>query len=138
MPVQLSLDLSSYILYHCPTRTATKEWRHAASHKSLKREIKTTLRNTELYVSLRGIIRRVALAEHIVVSQMYDHLDLHHVFTDAQQSIVVSGVVDVQRLNSLLITKKNVQTDAIYLDFSKAFDKVPPEVKEYSLVRFLI
>ena len=62
--------------------------------------------NTEKYraVSVRGIICKVALAEHIIVSRMYDHLDLHHVVTDAQQSIVVSGVVDLQRLNSLLTT----------------------------------
>ena len=40
--------------------------------------------NAENYrpVSLTSIICKIA--EHIIVSQMYDHLDLHHVFTDAQ------------------------------------------------------
>ena len=60
---------------------------------------------------------------------MYDHLDLHHVFTDAQHGFRKRRSTETQ----LLLTtndfmsglEKNVQTDAILLDFSKAFDKVP-------------
>ena len=104
MPVQLSLSNKD----SC-RRMETRCFSHIFK--------KVDKNNTEKYraVSLRGIIcRKVALAEHIIVSQMYDHLDLHHMFTDGQQSIVVLGVVDLQRLNSLLTTKKNVCTDAIY------------------------
>ena len=103
-----------------------KDWRHARVSPIFKKGNKN---NAENYrpVSLTSIICKVA--EHIIVSQMYDHLDLHHVFTDAQHGFRKRRSTETQ----LLLTtndfmsglEKNVQTDAILLDFSKAFDKVP-------------
>ena len=114
-----------------------RDWRHARVSPIFKKGNKN---NAENYrpVSLTSIICKIA--EHIIVSQMYDHLDLHHVLTDAQHGFRKRRSTETQ----LLLTtndfmsglEKNVQTDAILLDFSKAFDKVPHHLLIHKLKHY--
>nr|XP_054757211.1 cylicin-1-like [Lytechinus pictus] len=78
-------------------------------------------------VSLTSIVCKTL--EHIVCSSFMKHLDLHHTLSDAQhgfrkrRSCVTQLVKFVDDLASTI--DRRGQTDAILLDFSKAFDKVP-------------
>lgn len=71
------------------------------------------------------------LLEHIVHSSIMTHLDQHLILTDLQHGFRQRRSCDTQ----LLITADDLiktiedgqQTDALLLDFSKAFDKVPHE-----------
>ena len=66
--------------------------------------------------------------EHIISSQVMRHLDNNDVLHDAQQGFRKRRSCETQLLLSaddfLKTIDKNVQTDAILLDFSKAFDRV--------------
>ncbi len=78
-------------------------------------------------VSLTAICSK--LLEHIVVSNILDHLDAHDILVDNQHGFRSKRSCETQ----LLITcqdlannlNSHIQTDAIVLDFAKAFDKVP-------------
>ena len=80
-------------------------------------------------ISLTSIICKVA--EHIVHSQIMDHLDTHNLLTDCQfgfrkrRSCESQLLLTVHDLATGLRDKQ--QIDAILLDFSKAFDRVPHE-----------
>ncbi|MCG8034813.1 MAG: hypothetical protein JAZ03_21935, partial [Candidatus Thiodiazotropha taylori] len=69
------------------------------------------------------------LLEHIIHSQVMHHLDLHSILTDQQhgfrkkRSCESQLVITIQDLASAI--EEGEQIDAILLDFSKAFDKVP-------------
>ena len=66
--------------------------------------------------------------EHVISSQVMRHLDINYVLHDAQHGFRKRRSCETQILlsaNDFLNTlDKNVQTDAILLDFSKAFDRV--------------
>ena len=66
--------------------------------------------------------------EHIISSQVMRHLDINDVIHDAQHGFRKRRSCETQLLLSaddfLKTLDKNVQTDAILLDFSKAFDRV--------------
>eukprot|EP00057_Strongylocentrotus_purpuratus_P029222 XP_011683696.1 PREDICTED: RNA-directed DNA polymerase from mobile element jockey-like [Strongylocentrotus purpuratus] len=80
-------------------------------------------------ISLTSIICKVA--EHIIHSQIIHHLDEHNLLTDFQfgfrrkRSCESQLLVTVDDLATGLRDKQ--QIDAILLDFSKAFDRVPHE-----------
>ena len=77
-------------------------------------------------VSLTPIASKVM--EHIISSQVVRHLDSNDVLHDAQHGFRNRRSCETQLLLSaddfLKTLDKNVQTDAILLDFSKAFDRV--------------
>ena len=66
--------------------------------------------------------------EHIISSQVMRHLDKNDILTDAQHSFRKRRSCETQLLLSsndfLKSLDSNTQTDAILLDFVKAFDKV--------------
>ena len=80
-------------------------------------------------ISLTSIVCKTA--EHIIHSQIIHHLDNHNMLTECQFEFRKKHSCDSQ----LLITIDNLarglrdkqQIDAILLDFSKAFDRVPHE-----------
>ena len=80
-------------------------------------------------ISLTSIICKTA--EHIIHSQIMRHLDAHSLLTECQfgfrrgRSCESQLLVTVQDLAAGLRDKQ--QIDAILLDFSKAFDRVPHE-----------
>ena len=67
--------------------------------------------------------------EHIIVSQMRDHMDQHNILVDCQHgfrsrhSCESQLIITAHDLASSLNQKH--QTDMAILDFSKAFDRVP-------------
>ena len=79
-------------------------------------------------VSLTSIICKIQ--EHIIVSNVMDHLDLNRILTDCQhgfrarRSCETQLLTLVHNLASTLDTGKQ-QVDLAVLDFSKAFHRVP-------------
>ena len=69
------------------------------------------------------------IPEHIVISNILNHLDEHHILTDCQQRFRARRSCETQLLVQELIAglDKRHQHDMISLDFSKAFDRVPHE-----------
>ena len=69
------------------------------------------------------------LLEHIVVSNILNHLDQHNILVDCQHGFRAKRSCETQllSLNHELLNNlhSGTQTDLIILDFSKAFDKVP-------------
>ena len=69
--------------------------------------------------------------EHIVVSNILKHLDLHNILVDCQHGFRAKRSCETllltlsHELLSNLHVHSSIQTDLIILDFSKAFDKVP-------------
>ena len=76
-------------------------------------------------VSLTSIASK--MMEHIISSQVMRHLDINDVLHDAQHGFRKRRSCETQLILSaddfLKTLDKNVQTDAILLDFSKAFDR---------------
>ncbi|MCG7866607.1 MAG: reverse transcriptase family protein, partial [Candidatus Thiodiazotropha taylori] len=69
------------------------------------------------------------LQEHILVSNIMDHLDKHTILTDCQHGFRSRRSCETQLIGlthdlGLSLDKKK-QTDLVILDFSKAFDRVP-------------
>ena len=67
--------------------------------------------------------------EHIIHSQVMQHLDTHKILCDQQHGFRKRRSCDSQLLVTIQDISANLdegeQIDAILLDFSKAFDKVP-------------
>ena len=77
-------------------------------------------------ISLTSIASKVL--GHIISSQMIRHVDINDVLHNAQHGFRKRRSCETQLLLSaydlLKTLDKNVQTDAILLDFSKVFDRV--------------
>ena len=77
------------------------------------------------------------LMEHIITSNIMQHLDSNNILTDAQhgfrkrRSCESQLIPTIQHLAKSLDDKQ--QIDTVFLDFSKAFDKVPFERLKYKL-----
>ena len=113
------------------------DWKHARVSPIFKKGDRNQAENYRP-VSLTCILCKIA--EHIIVSQMYDHLDYYGIFTDAQHGFRKKRSTETQLLlttdDFMLGLEKNIQTDAILLDFSKAFDKVPHHLLIHKLARY--
>ena len=78
-------------------------------------------------ISLTSVCRK--LVEHVIHSQIMKHLDTHHILSDNQhgfrkkRSTESQLILIIQDLASGL--DEGEQIDAVLLDFSKAFDKLP-------------
>ncbi len=103
-----------------------EEWRKALVTPLFKKGERAKASNYRP-VSLTSICCK--LLEHIIHHHIMDHFDLHHVLNDAQhgfrkrRSCETQLILTVQDLAKGLDEKS--QIDAVLLDFSKAFDKVP-------------
>ena len=68
------------------------------------------------------------LLEHIIYSHIFSHLDLHSILCNEQHGFRQHWSCETQLLSTIHDFAKNLderlQTDVIFLDFSKAFDKV--------------
>ena len=80
-------------------------------------------------ISLTSIVCK--MLEHIVHSQIMHHLDVHNLLTDSQFGFRRKRSCESQLLitvNDLAVgLRDREQVDAVLLDFSKAFDRVPHE-----------
>lgn len=78
-------------------------------------------------VSLTSICSKIM--EHIIHSHIMNHFDRHHILHDAQHGFRKKRSCESQLLLTVQDLAKGIddksQIDAVLLDFSKAFDKVP-------------
>lgn len=69
------------------------------------------------------------IIEHIIFSNVFSHLDSHHLLHPSQHGFRKSFSCETQLLQFIHDIHTNMetkrQTDTIFLDFSKAFDRVP-------------
>jgi len=105
--------------------TAPEDWRRANVVPIFKKGDHAAASNYRP-VSLTSIYSKVM--EHIVSSQVMRHLDFHSILSNAQHGFRKRRSCESQLLLSandfLKSLDGNTQTDAILLDFAKAFDKV--------------
>ena len=80
------------------------------------------------------------MLEHIITSNIMQHLDKHNIIHDAQHGFIKQRSTEtqlIQLIDNLAHTIDNrIQTDAILLDFQKAFDKVPHQRLLYKLAYY--
>ena len=105
--------------------TVPKEWRKANVVPIFKKGDHSAASNY-CPVSLTSIASKVI--EHIISSQVMRLLDINDVLHDAQHGFRKRRACETQLLlgadDFLKTVDKNLHTDAIMLDFSKAFDRV--------------
>ena len=108
------------------TGTVPSDWRTANIVPIYKKGDKSNPSNYRP-VSLTSICSK--LIEHIIFSQIMTHYDNHHILADVQhgfrpgRSCESQLIITTHDLASALDDKQ--QVDAVVLDFSKAFDRVP-------------
>ena len=116
------------------TGTIPTDWKHANVCPVFKKGDKHNAINYRP-VSLTCILCK--LCEHIISSNIMQHLEKHSILYDLQhgfrsaRSCETQLVSFIQELASS--TDKNIQTDVIVMDFAKAFDKVPHKRLLYKL-----
>ena len=119
-PILTTIFRSSY-----QQATVPEEWRKASVVPIFKKGDHATASNYRP-VSLTSICSKVM--EHIVSSQIMRHLDLNNILSNAQHGFRKRRSCESQLILStddlLKSLDGNIQTDAILLDFAKAFDKV--------------
>ncbi|XP_074641184.1 uncharacterized protein LOC141898932 [Tubulanus polymorphus] len=101
-------------------------WKHASVQPIFKAGNRSQPENYRP-VSLTSICSK--LLEHIIRSEITKHFETHQILTDGQHGFRKNRSCE----NQLILTTDDfsttidsgLQTDAILLDFSKAFDKVP-------------
>ena len=69
------------------------------------------------------------LLEHVVVSNVIKHVDQHKILTDSQHGFCTRRSCETQLVTLVhdlaSAMDKGIQTDMVFLDFSKAFGRVP-------------
>ena len=126
MAAPLSALLAFIFQQSLDTGTVPSDWRKANVVPIFKKGDRGTPANYRL-VSLTALVCKVM--EHIVVSNIMDHLDAYHILCDnqhgfrAKRSCETQLLITTQDIASALNNKR--QIDLAVLDFSKAFDKVP-------------
>ena len=120
--------LDSYVLLF---ETSLKQgkvptnWRHASIVPLFKKGDKSKVENYRP-VSLTSITCK--LLEHIIHSNIMRHLDKNKILTNQQHGFRKNRSCETQLITTLNDFNNSInargQTDAILLDFSKAFDKV--------------
>ena len=104
------------------------DWRHANVTPIFKKGDRSDAANYRP-ISLTSVCSK--LIEHILHSQIMTHLDKHRVLTDQQHGFRKRRSTESQLILTLHDLAKGLdegeQIDAVLLDFSKAFDKVPHE-----------
>ena len=110
------------------TAIVPRDWRTANVTAIFKKREKYKPANYQP-VSLTSLCCKIQ--EHIVTSNVLNHLDEHHILTDCQHGFRARRSCETQLLTFAqeLIAglDKRHQHDMIILDFSKAFDRVPHE-----------
>jgi len=86
-------------------------------------------------ISLTCICSKIP--EHIIVSNISDHLDAHHVLCDEQHGFHHRRSCESQLISTIddfaSCLNDGGQCDVLFFDFSKAFDRVPHSRLHYKL-----
>ena len=89
-------------------------------------------------ISLTSIPSKIM--EHIIVSNLMQHFDLHNILTPNQHGFRAKHSCETQLIQLTDELTKNldrgIQTDVIVLDFAKAFDKVNHSLLTHKLARY--
>ena len=115
--------------------TVPSDWKEALITPLFKKGERNVASNYRS-VSLTSVVNKIL--KHIVHSSIMRHLDHHNILTDCQhgfrsQSSCESQLIsNIQGIAEKLKSVKD-QIDVIYLDFAKAFDKVPHKRLLYKL-----
>lgn len=119
------------------TGEVPKEWKDANVAPIYKKGPKHIAANYRP-VSLTCICSK--LMEHIIASQVMSYLSEHNILSDRQHGFRAKRSCETQLLGFIqdLQSKadKGTQTDAVVLDFSKAFDKVAHNKLIYKLGKY--
>ena len=86
------------------------------------------------WISLTSITCK--MPEHIITSNIMQHLYTHHILHDAQHGLRKHRSTEtqlIQLIDNLAHIDNRIQTDAILLDFQKTFAKVPHQRLLYKL-----
>ena len=114
--------------------TLPSDWKTAYVVPILKKGDKCKAENYRP-VSLTSVVYK--LMEHILCSNIHDHVDKKKILHDAQHVFRKHRSCESQLKLTVQDLANNIdnsgQTDVILLDFSKAFDKVPHERLLYKL-----
>ena len=114
--------------------TVPEDWKKANVVPIYKKGSKFKAENYRP-VSLTCIASK--LLEHIVTSNIMKHLDSNKILTDTQHGFRKRRSCETQLIPTVQQLAKSIddkqQIDSIFLDFSKAFDKVPFERLKYKL-----
>ena len=106
--------------------TVPQEWREAWVTPIFKKGDKNQAANYRP-VSLTSIVSKVL--EHVIYSSIMKHLEQFNILSDAQHGFRKQRSCETQLIVTVHDIAKSLaageQVDAILLDFSKAFDKVP-------------
>ena len=102
-------------------------WKHALVCPIFKKGQKSMPENYRP-VSLTSIPCKIF--EHIIVSQIWNHLNKYHIITSKQHGFRAGMSCETQLIEAIdewasIMNKGSSQIDVIVLDFSKAFDMVP-------------
>ena len=123
---ELSLILRCIFQLSLDSGTIPNDWRAASIVPVFKKGDKHLASNYRP-ISLTSITCK--LMEHVIHSQVMDHLDEHSILCDNQhgfrskRSCETQLVITIEEIARKLANGE--QVDIILLDFSKAFDKVP-------------
>ena len=123
-------DIASILTFIFPkyldTGTVPSDWRLANISPIFKKGDRSKASNYRP-VSITSICSK--LLEHVIFSNIMDHYDENNILNDVQHGFRPGHSCEIQ----LIITSPDVahsldqkeQVDAVALDFSKAFDRVP-------------
>lgn len=105
--------------------TVPADWKHAWVIPVYKKGTRTTASNYRP-ISLTSISCKTL--EHIVHSNLMDHLEQHNILSDYQHGFRKRRSCETQLIQAVddlaMCLNEGGQIDAVLLDFSKAFDKV--------------
>ena len=126
---KIALPLTKFIQVSLDMRIVPKDWRTASIVPVLKKGDKSNAANYRP-VSLTAICCK--MQEHIiqhVCSNIMDHLSTYQILSDCQHGFRARRSCETQLITKIQDLAKNMsegkQIDAVLLDFSKTFDKVP-------------
>ena len=125
--VEIAPALSCIFQRSLDTGILPEDWRRANISPVFKKGDRTKASNYRP-VSLTSICSKVL--EHILHSNISDHLDQYNVLCEEQHGFRSKHSCEsqlVQTIHDLALALDNrKQTDVVIMDFSKAFDKVAP------------
>jgi hypothetical protein len=123
---ELTPGLTSFFQLSLDSGKIPTEWKSATVAPVFKKGNRSSPANYRP-ISLTCITCKIL--EHVIFSSIMAHFDSHQILTDCQHGFRKRRSCETQLIDTINDLAKNLnnntQIDAILLDFSKAFDKVP-------------